>query len=511
MSTNVTLNGTTYSIPAEGDSGWSDLSTYFIAIASSVLQKTGGSFTLTAETDFGATYGIKSAYIKSQAANPASAGIVRLGNNESLSWRNFANNADINLKVNASDALEFNGLTLLYGSITNSMVDNAAAIAYSKLAALTASRLLVSDGSGFVSASSVTSTEAGYLSGVTSAIQTQLNAKAPSASPTFTGTVTTPLTASRAVVTGASSELAASSTTATELGYVNGVTSAIQTQLDAKVAKSTLTTKGDIYIATGASTVVRQAVGADNTFLKADSGQTNGVTWASPSGAALAVVSKTTTYTATTSDDVILVDTSGGAWTLTLYAASGNSGKILTIKKTSSDTNTLTIDANASETIDGTTTTTINSQYESLKIICDGTNWHILERKINSNWVAYTPTITGLGTPASHSFYARRVGDTMQVKFILAAGTTDASLVSFTLPNSESIDSNKIGGSTVVGKYNANATTWNGCIFKGASNSLVYFGADGTAYTSGYSGNNFANGTTFGGYFEVPISGWKGN
>ena len=38
----------------------------------------------------------------------------------------------------------------------------------------------------------VTSTEIGYVDGVTSAIQTQLDAKAPLASPTFTGTVTLP-------------------------------------------------------------------------------------------------------------------------------------------------------------------------------------------------------------------------------------------------------------------------------------------------------------------------------
>lgn len=38
---------------------------------------------------------------------------------------------------------------------------------------------------------SVSSTELGYLDGVTSAIQTQIDAKSPLASPTFTGTVTT--------------------------------------------------------------------------------------------------------------------------------------------------------------------------------------------------------------------------------------------------------------------------------------------------------------------------------
>ncbi len=49
------------------------------------------------------------------------------------------------------------------------------------MADLSTSRLLVSDGSGDVSASAVTSTEAGYLDGVTSNIQTQITAKATKA------------------------------------------------------------------------------------------------------------------------------------------------------------------------------------------------------------------------------------------------------------------------------------------------------------------------------------------
>jgi hypothetical protein len=65
--------------------------------------------------------------------------------------------------------------------ITNAKVDASAAIAYSKLAALTASRALVSDGSGFVAVSAVTATELGYVSGVTSSIQTQLGARELSA------------------------------------------------------------------------------------------------------------------------------------------------------------------------------------------------------------------------------------------------------------------------------------------------------------------------------------------
>ena len=42
---------------------------------------------------------------------------------------------------------------------------------------LTASRALVSDGSGKVAVSDVTATELGYLDGVTSAVQTQINSK----------------------------------------------------------------------------------------------------------------------------------------------------------------------------------------------------------------------------------------------------------------------------------------------------------------------------------------------
>jgi hypothetical protein len=60
-------------------------------------------------------------------------------------------------------------------NIVNAGIKASAAIAFSKMANLTVSRLIVSDGNGDVSVSAVTSTEAGYLDGVTSAIQTQLD------------------------------------------------------------------------------------------------------------------------------------------------------------------------------------------------------------------------------------------------------------------------------------------------------------------------------------------------
>lgn len=88
------------------------------------------------------------------------------------------------------------------------------------------------------------------------------------------------------------------------------------------------------------------------------------------------LVSKSTTYTALTTDSVILVSASS-PWTLALYTAVGNTGLTLTIKKTDANsvTNAITVDPNSTETIDGVTTWPLYDQYEVLTIISDGTNW----------------------------------------------------------------------------------------------------------------------------------------
>jgi len=73
----------------------------------------------------------------------------------------------------------------------------------------------------------VSNVEMGYLNGVTSGVQVQIDAKAPLASPTLTGTVTLPESTSIGEVSNL------------EIGYLNGVTSAIQGQIDAKLASAT--------------------------------------------------------------------------------------------------------------------------------------------------------------------------------------------------------------------------------------------------------------------------------
>jgi len=101
---------------------------------------------------------------------------------------------------------------------------------------LTADRAVISNSSQKIAVSDVTSTELGYLDGVTSAIQTQLDAKQATITGGASTIATSDLTASRALQSNGSGKVEVSDVTTTELGYLDGVTSAIQTQLDAKQA-----------------------------------------------------------------------------------------------------------------------------------------------------------------------------------------------------------------------------------------------------------------------------------
>ncbi len=88
-----------------------------------------------------------------------------------------------------------------------------------------------------ISDGSVDNTEFGYLNGVTSALQTQIDSKQATITGGATTIVSSNLTASRALASDGSGKVAVSSVTSTELGYLSGVTSAIQTQIDTKTNK----------------------------------------------------------------------------------------------------------------------------------------------------------------------------------------------------------------------------------------------------------------------------------
>jgi len=90
------------------------------------------------------------------------------------------------------------------------------------------------------------------------------------------------------------------------------------------------------------------------------------------------IATKTTTYTAAITDHTILCDASGGGFTRHLPAAPSAPGSGVHIKKTDSSGNSVTIDGNGAETIDGAATLVISAQWTSYQIQSNGTSWFIL-------------------------------------------------------------------------------------------------------------------------------------
>ncbi len=89
----------------------------------------------------------------------------------------------------------------------------------------------------------------------------------------------------------------------------------------------------------------------------------------------LSVVTKTGTYSATFSDDVVLCNTN--AFTVTLPAASSCIGKVLRISKIGADGNAITVARAGSDTIEGATSYSLASQYQEVQLVSDGSaTWY---------------------------------------------------------------------------------------------------------------------------------------
>lgn len=131
MSSAITFNGSSYTVPAIADASWgTNVSNYLIAISTGCLQKTGGSFTLSAaDVDFGGTYGLKAVYLKSKTASIAAAGVIQLAKTDVVSWRNNANGADLPLGIDGSDNLIFNSIVIVNSSgsqtLTNKLLSDS--------------------------------------------------------------------------------------------------------------------------------------------------------------------------------------------------------------------------------------------------------------------------------------------------------------------------------------------------------------------------------------------------
>lgn len=523
MATNLTVNGTTYAFPTAGQSpGWGAVVTnWATAVTNGMLQKSGGSFTLTADVDFGATYGLKSAYYSTRNASPASAGQFRLGNAETIQWRDNADSADLALTVNSSDLLEFNGnplVTLALGSsedvlamnaggtayewdkLVNANIDAAAAIAYSKLN--------LSDSIVNADINSAAAIAYSKLNLTGAILNADINASAAIAYSklSLTGSiVNADVNASAAIayskLTLTDSIVNADVNSAAAIAYsklnLSGSIVNADVSASAAIAYSKLNLTGAVVFADLASAAV-----ADEDDMVSNSAtklatQQSIKAYVDNEIAAITVTGANTSakvadYTVTDSDNIrtVLMTTSTTDRTVTLPTAADNAHRIITIKKVDSGSGKVTIDGEGAETIDGSASIDIFGQYGFLTVQCDGTEWHVLDLYDQGTWtpawVSDSADITGTNSSWGTQYWTRN-GRFVQATisaitgYSNTSGTTASNMV-FTSTGLPGVSNSTVFSGVVGMTDNSNSAVGHGTIVSNSgadTNVFMYLNTNG--------------------------------
>jgi microcystin-dependent protein len=208
MSVPLVVNGVTFNYPQEFDLHWGPvLTAWSTAVTNALKPLTGGILTLPLFPNSGVLFAnaTNTGFISLtvNGSNQLTFNGVPIGTPASLASSHIfvgnVSNAPTDVAMTGDVSITNTGLTSVNSvqnlAITNAMVNATAAIALTKLASTTAydwyaangagvltplavtpSRAVATDSNGLPVASSTTATELGYLSGVTSSIQTQINA-----------------------------------------------------------------------------------------------------------------------------------------------------------------------------------------------------------------------------------------------------------------------------------------------------------------------------------------------
>jgi len=362
----LVINGVSYAYPETADTDWGDVATsWAAAVSTSLLQKTGGTFTLSAEVDFGASFGLKSTYYKSRATFPSTTGQIRLGTTEVIAWRNNANSGNNTLATDSSDNLLYNGVNFA-GTIpinrggTGQTTANAGFNALSPMTTLGDIIYGAASGAGTRLAGNTTTTKL-FLTQTGTGAVSAIPAWAAILAADISGLTNSNLSGS-AGITGAN---IANTTIATGNMVNNAITNAKMAQM------ATLTIKGN------------------NTGGTADPLD---LTIAETQSILFPVTAKSADYTLTSADWLIAYTASGGTRTGTLPTAVGISGKQFGMSRIDNTiANTVNFATTSAQTIDGSSVMPKLYLPGDYQIVAStGTNWITVSKFFTKVTARYT-------------------------------------------------------------------------------------------------------------------------
>lgn len=144
------------------------------------------------------------------------------------------------------------------------------------------------------------------------------------------------------------------------------------------------TTKGDLIIASGASTNARLGVGTNGQVLTANSSATNGADWETPGASLTSPVTRVTvaSYAMLAGDLAMLSNQSSTIASAIALLAAPADGRRATVKDLANNAsvNNITINAGAGDTVEGAASITIITNRGYRQLIYDATNlnWSVI-------------------------------------------------------------------------------------------------------------------------------------
>ena len=139
---------------------------------------------------------------------------------------------------------------------------------------------------------------------------------------------------------------------------------------------TTNATVGGTLNVTGSASIQGTLSGSTFSPSQLNSGSLNNSSLITTKSISLAYTNISTTYTTTAND--YFINITSGTFTLNFISAVTYPGLVCVIKN--SGTGTITLDPSGTQTIDGSTTVTMNVQNQTYTLISDGSNWKIVSK-----------------------------------------------------------------------------------------------------------------------------------